>query len=534
MNIPEKAASCRADIAGLSIFSDLKAHPLLLAFDRLLEAAESAAAPFNFAVTKSQAVPAAAKGPAETLELCRAWAAFTRTFVRYAESPAESPAGNDSFYGIIAFLTLGGDNSFTRRVEHSPGRIADGTDTGLPPVLKAAAASDLDRLGSIAAFDISGLGFYIAGLLKDKGLEEAARRIEAEARAFWANEGAAAGTAPGGNGTGASPRGNEDDAGIRLFPAKDAWSTAMPAFAGHIRNHGAGELGRYRFFSWSGGGVKDEGCSGSPMRPVLNPDPVRLADLCGYEEQRSVVISNTLRFLEGKPANNLLLYGDRGTGKSATIKVVCREYAEEGLRLLEVRKGDLFELPRILDVLAARALRFIVFIDDLSFEAIDDSFTTLKALLEGGMETRPANVVIYATSNRRHLVKERFADRPSLAEAAAGSKGEVRAFDTMQEQISLADRFGLTVVFTTPSQDEYLAIAEFIARRRGLLGGAAGGAANKDAAPPNAAVPAAAGETLQKFRENALRWEKWFNGPSPRTALQFVDWAAGGADFPWE
>jgi predicted AAA+ superfamily ATPase len=227
------------------------------------------------------------------------------------------------------------------------------------------------------------------------------------------------------------------------------------------------------------------------------------------------VVSNTLRFIEGKAANNLLLYGDRGTGKSATVKAVCNEYAPRGLRLIEVRKGSLPELPAILDSLASRALRFIVFIDDLSFESADDSFTGLKALLEGGVESRPDNVVVYATSNRRHLVKERLSDRPSSAEAAnAVTTGDVRAFDTMQEQFSLADRFGVTVVFTAPNQEEYLRIACFIARRRGVLG--------------------ADGEEARRFRDNALRWERWFNGRSPRTAAQYVEWVAGGAGFPWE
>jgi predicted AAA+ superfamily ATPase len=157
-----------------------------------------------------------------------------------------------------------------------------------------------------------------------------------------------------------------------------------------------------------------------------------------------------------------------------------------------------------------------VFIDDLSFETTDDSFTTLKALLEGGIESRPSNVVVYATSNRRHLVKERFADRPTTAMASeAASTGDVRAFDTMQEQFSLADRFGVTVVCTSPTQDEYLSIACFIAGQRGLLSGAGE-------------------EELKNFRDNALRWERWFNGRSPRTAVQYVDWLAGGTDFPWE
>jgi predicted AAA+ superfamily ATPase len=187
------------------------------------------------------------------------------------------------------------------------------------------------------------------------------------------------------------------------------------------------------------------------------------------------------------------------------------------LRLLELHKGDLVDLPVILDLLASRSLHFIVFIDDLSFETTDDAFTTLKAFLEGGVETRPDNVVIYATSNRRHLVKERLMDRPTTAMAAdAASSGDVRAFDTMQEQFSLADRFGVTVVYAAPSQDEYLEIACFIAKQRGML-------------------TAASGEkTLQRFREDALRWERWFNGRSPRTAVQYVDWVAGGDGFPWE
>jgi predicted AAA+ superfamily ATPase len=168
-----------------------------------------------------------------------------------------------------------------------------------------------------------------------------------------------------------------------------------------------------------------------------------------------------------------------------------------------------------LNILSSRSLRFIVFIDDLSFESTGDSFTDLKALLEGGVESRPDNVVVYATSNRRHLVKERLSDRPSSAEAAnAVSTGDIRAFDTMQEQFSLADRFGITVVYTAPNQDEYLRIACFIGRRRGVLG--------------------TGEEEQQRFRDNALRWERWFNGRSPRTAAQYVEWVAGGAGFPWE
>jgi predicted AAA+ superfamily ATPase len=243
---------------------------------------------------------------------------------------------------------------------------------------------------------------------------------------------------------------------------------------------------------------------------VCNPDGVCLADLSGYEEQRRPVIDNTLAFLEGKAANNILLYGDRGTGKSATVKAICNEYAHRGLRLVELRKENLHQLRGILEWLGERGLYFIVFIDDLSFETGDPSFTFLKGVLEGGVEKRPANVLVYATSNRRHFIHEKQGDRPS-------SQSDVRAFDTMQEQLSLADRFGLTVVFSCPSQDEYLSIAEFLGDKAGLF----------DAA-------ATAIDTRQMFRDNALRWERWFNGRSPRTAAQYVDWLLGEKPFPWE
>jgi predicted AAA+ superfamily ATPase len=220
-----------------------------------------------------------------------------------------------------------------------------------------------------------------------------------------------------------------------------------------------------------------------------------------------------LRFIHGNQAggaaNNILLYGDRGTGKSATVKAICNEFAPQGLRLVEMRKEALRQLPKIMEWLSCRALRFILFIDDLSFEPGDAGFTLLKALLEGGIEAKPENVIVYATSNRRHLIKENMADRPA-------SSGEVRAFDTMQEQLSLADRFGLTVIFTAPAQDDYLKIARFIAEKNGIL----------PASPSQ--------EALREFNGNALKWERWFNGRSPRTARQFVDWLAGGAGFPWD
>ncbi|MDR3355921.1 MAG: ATP-binding protein [Spirochaetaceae bacterium] len=394
--------------------------------------------------------------------LVAGWARFTALYARYA---CEAP-----FYRILYRLALADVNSFTLAAER------DDWDGG--GFLAALVANDLAALSRVATFDFRRLAGFYSELFCGAG-KEALARISSEARLLA-------------------------EAGIQA--ADDRWTPA--AFAAFIRENGAGDLAGHRMFCIEDG----------KLRPAANSDPVRLAGMSGYTAERQVVISNTLRFLSaggGKDAanlpraNNILLYGDRGCGKSATVKAVCNEYAERGLRLVELRKAELASLPTVMGMLAGRGLRFILFIDDLSFDAGDGDFMMLKATLEGGIETMPPNVVIYATSNRRHFVKEPRSDRPE-------STGDVRAFDTMQEQLSLADRFGVTVIFSSPSQDEYLRIAEFIARRHGAL------PEDADAA------------RLQTFRENALRWERWFNGRSPRTAAQFVEWLSGGDDFPWE
>ncbi|MHB9292813.1 hypothetical protein Holit_01924 [Hollandina sp. SP2] len=470
----EAAKTTLADIEGLVLFAKVRDKPLMRAFKELLE-------------------QVASQSPADSeLSLVRSWAFFMASLVETEMSCQEAPQGQGDFYHALAWMTLRDDNLFTRTAEvHSE---PPGLDR-FPPVLITLARIDLSRLGRIAAFDIPGLGFYVGNLLREGVplLDKPAHAIEEEARLLWAAEGKRAGAYP------------ILDA---LFPDPTDWTVGLADFTAYIQQTGAGTLGLYRSFRWTGD---------LALKPVLNPDQVQLSSLTGYEAQRSVIIANTLRFLEGKPANNLLLYGDRGTGKSATVKAVCNEYAYRGLRLLEVPKGKLAHLPEILETLRFRGLRFIIFIDDLSFEKTDDSFTALKMLLEGGIEARPSQVVIYATSNRRHLVKEYAADRPTTAMAAdALATGDMRAFDTMQEQFSLADRFGLTVVFTAPGQEEFLRIAESIARDRGII-----------TDPPHQ-------EVWKTFRENALRWERWFNGRSPRTAVQYVDWVAGGGGFPWE
>lgn len=193
--------------------------------------------------------------------------------------------------------------------------------------------------------------------------------------------------------------------------------------------------------------------------PVGTSDPVRLSDLVDYQREQEIVLDNTYALLAGKPAANILLTGDAGTGKSSTVKAVVNELSERGLRIIEVRKDQLRDIPRLLDELADNPLKFIIFIDDLSFQSNDDNYSTMKAILEGSVSAKTRNVVIYATSNRRHLVKESFSERDG---------DDVHFNDTMQEIISLSERFGIHVSFSKPDKQTYLDIVHNLADAEGL------------------------------------------------------------------
>ncbi|MEW6638205.1 MAG: ATP-binding protein [Actinomycetota bacterium] len=270
----------------------------------------------------------------------------------------------------------------------------------------------------------------------------------------------------------------------RRLAAEEDWGRCLELVSGYHARHGAGPFGRYRAFRWTGDGLK----------PVAHPDPVRLADLVGYEREREPLVLNTERFLRGLPAHHALLYGLPGTGKSSTVKAIAREYGDRGLRLVEIAKEDLGDLPEVLELLRGRAPRFVLFVDDLSFEEHEVEYKALKALLEGSVEEPPENVRVYATSNRRNLVRESFADR---GDGIAGD--DVHARDTMHEKLSLAARFGLRVTFPTPDQKQYLEIVAGLAGRRGIE------------------LPE------EELVERALLWERWHSGRSGRTARQFVD-----------
>lgn len=199
---------------------------------------------------------------------------------------------------------------------------------------------------------------------------------------------------------------------------------------------------------------------GNRIVPVINPDQTRLSSLIDYKREQQIILDNTVALLEGKPAANILLTGDAGTGKSSTVKAVVNELHDRGLRILEVRKEQLHAIPAILDELNTNPLKFILFIDDLSFQKDDDNFSALKAILEGSVSAKSRNVVIYATSNRRHLVKESFSVRDG---------DDVHRNDTMQEIISLSERFGIQVTFQKPNKEVYLGIVRHLAAEKGVV-----------------------------------------------------------------
>ena len=197
------------------------------------------------------------------------------------------------------------------------------------------------------------------------------------------------------------------------------------------------------------------------IQPVLHYDKIDIDDFTGYERQRGKVIANTEAFLDGKTCNNCLLYGDMGTGKSSTVKAIANEFRERGLRIVEIPKERLVDFPLLADKISTLPMKFIIFIDDLSFQHQDQSYTALKAVLEGGVSARPKNALIYATSNRRHIVKEKLSDRSFEID-------DINTRDNMQESLSLSDRFGLNVCFTVPGKAEFLEIVRAIAEKRGL------------------------------------------------------------------
>lgn len=231
---------------------------------------------------------------------------------------------------------------------------------------------------------------------------------------------------------------------------------------------------------------------------INNMDAVMLDDLIGYELQKKKLVENTLALVQGKKANNVLLFGDSGTGKSTSIKAIVNEFYDQGLRMIEIYKHQFKDLSAVIAQIKNRNYRFIIYMDDLSFEEFEVEYKFLKAVIEGGVETRPDNILIYATSNRRHLIKENWSDRSDMEH----DNGMHRS-DTMEEKLSLVNRFGVTICYSKPSQKEYFHIVEGLARRAGIT------------------MPE------EMLRAEANKWELSHGGISGRTAQQFINYLLG-------
>lgn len=271
--------------------------------------------------------------------------------------------------------------------------------------------------------------------------------------------------------------------GRAMLPLTDNWCEHIDDLKAFHKTNGYGMFAKFVAFTWRN----------EDFVPISSVDPISLNDLKNYEIQRQKVIDNTQAFIQNLPANNVLLYGDRGTGKSSTVHAILNEYKNQGLRMIEISKGDINDLTMIREKLSDSPMKFIIFIDDLSFDSHDDSFGELKAALEGSLSGRKSHILIYATSNRRHLIKENFSDR----------ENDVNRSDTLQEELSLSDRFGLSITFVNPDKADYLDIVEKIARDRELEC------------------------DYQRLFDSAEQWARKRAGRSPRCAKQFIDYVEG-------
>ena len=256
-------------------------------------------------------------------------------------------------------------------------------------------------------------------------------------------------------------------------------------------NNGVGMLGLNKAFYI-------DSTESTKLVPISDFDRYHLTDMWGYEHQKKLLTDNTEAFINGKAANNVLLYGDSGTGKSTSIKAILNEYHTRGLRMIEVYKHQFSCLPRLIEKLRLRRYSFIIYMDDLSFEEFEIEYKFLKAIIEGGLEKKPDNVLIYATSNRRHLIRESFSDRDG--------NDDIHKNDTVQEKLSLSDRFGLTISFSKPMQKEYLEIVKYLAHNAGIN-------------MPEDALCA-----------EASRWGLMHGGVSGRVARQFINHLLGAQD----
>jgi len=371
-----------------------------------------------------------------TLHRLRCLSAYSSWFEALAEV-------GQNWQDYLVSQILKADNPFSRQVQRQ------GLEQ-LPPALLAAARQDLQILQTLAHCGGEQLSEWVEAVAQQRIL-------------VWQQESSMA-----------SPQ---------WLQQNSDWGETLPDLAAYYRRQGTG-LFAERALRWQSGNLVGIG----------HPDPVELSELVGYERQQQLLVQNTEHLLAGYRALHVLLYGSRGSGKSSLVKGLLNAYSHRGLRLIEVAKSSLYDLPQVVDRLRDLPQKFIVFVDDLSFEEDDDAYKALKVILEGNLTARPQNVVVYATSNRRHLIREFFGDRPRPQDS-----DEVQAWDTVQEKLSFSDRFGLTLTFEPADQETYLGMVRHLAAQ-----------AQIDLTPA-------------ELEYRALQWATRHNGRSGRTARQFVD-----------
>lgn len=361
------------------------------------------------------------------------------------------------WHSYIGLLLITSENAFTRMCERR--KITDGS-------LCDFARSDLEKLYYIFNYDFDNIQTHVK-LITFTQLSGYTNPVAKDFVRYKS----------------VSKRLNELVVSLELADNADAFFNTVINF---YEQFGFGDFGLNRAF----GLLHDDDLT---LRPVNDMENVRFDDIVGYEQQKRDLITNTRAFVEGKNANNVLLYGDSGTGKSTSIKATVNEFYSYGLRMIEVHKHQIERLSTLISELKYRNYRFIIYMDDLSFEDNENEYKYLKALIEGGVETKPDNVLIYATSNRRHLVRESWSDRDNIS-----ARNDVHSSDTLEEKLSLAARFGLTVYYPKPARKQYTDIVIELAKRSGI------------------------NMTCEELEAKARIWEMHHGGISGRTARQFI------------
>ena len=383
-------------------------------------------------------------------------------FRRMVELGNELSLEGNLWHNCLTWFLLTDENPFTLSREYAPDR----EDT-----LARLAKKDIVHLRELFRYDLASIGRNLLGVdyFDELNMTGLGKSVRGDVGALVSDMAKKLAEAP------------SDEDFYRLL-------------ADHYAVHGVGIFGMGHAFR-----IEEQGHA--DLKPIYNEDPVRLDDLVGYDEQKEQLVRNTLAFLEGKPANNVLLYGDSGSGKSTCIRALLHEYYPKGLRLIELYKHQFKSLADVIAMVKTRNCKFILFIDDLSFEDFEIEYKFLKAVIEGGIEARPDNLLIYATSNRRHLIKETWNDRNDMEH-----NGDIHRSDTVEEKLSLANRFGLAINFNSPSRKEYHRIVRTLADRSGIVM-----------------------EDTELFRK-ADAWEIRHGGVSGRAARQFINDLACTAD----